>query len=208
MTNVDHKIKLRKELRQRRRSISKQESLRAAKDCCEIIIKQNILENKQNIAFYLSQDNELDLCFLLEYCLEHNKNCYLPVLDNTALKFAPYTHKSKLINNKYHIVEPLIEDPNSMLAAQNLDLVFVPLVAFTKSGNRLGMGGGHYDQTFAFLQNLTNHTNNNSTFIIKPILIGIAYELQCVSQLPIDSWDINLNGIVTESEYIKIQNEV
>jgi 5-formyltetrahydrofolate cyclo-ligase len=198
--NVKHQI--RASMREKRGRISNQDYLKAAKSCADIIIKNNILDNQQNIAFYLSQDNELDLYLLIEHCLTQKKSCYLPILDNKRLKFAQYTHKSILQSNKYNIPEPVIlsnsQLNNNIIQAKQLDLVFVPLVAFTKSGQRLGMGGGYYDQTFAFLANLSD--NNN----IKPRLIGIAYDLQCLDSLPVDSWDINLNGIATESLFIEI----
>lgn len=193
------KDSIRKQMREKRNSLSNQEYLISAKSCADIIIKSNILNNKQKIAFYLSQDNELDLYILLEHCLVNKKDCYLPVLNNNILNFAKYTHDSKLQSNKFNIPEPdTTHNKNHLISAEQLDLVFVPLVAFTKSGQRLGMGGGYYDQTFAFLQNKSNNK------IIHPVLIGVAYDLQCLDQLPTDSWDINLHGIATENEYIKI----
>ncbi len=192
-------------MRERRNNISNQEYLHAAKNCAEIIITNKLLDNCQKIALYLSQDNELDLYLLLEHCLKLKKECYLPVLNNNKLDFAIYNHSSTLQTNRYNIPEPVMDNKHSSkISAKELDLVFLPLVAFTKTGQRLGMGGGYYDQTFAFLANSSNNDNNSNNNILKPKLIGVAYDLQCMDQLPADSWDINLNGIITESAYIKI----
>lgn len=49
--------------------------------------------------------------------------------------------------NEYGIPEPVA---GAVLAAQNLDAVFVPLLAFDKKGARVGYGKGFYDR---FLQN-------------------------------------------------------
>ena len=190
---------IRKAMRDKRNSLTNQEYLIAAKSCADIIINNNILQHKQKIAFYLSQNNELDLYMLIEHCLINKKECYLPVLNNNILNFAKYTHDSKLKSNKFHIPEPAVTDnKNDLITADKLDLVFVPLVAFTKSGQRLGMGGGYYDQTFAFLREPLNNKKDT------PVLIGVAYGIQCLDHLPTDSWDINLHGIATENEYIKI----
>ncbi len=74
--------------------------------------------------------------------------------------------------------------------AQELDLVFLPLVAFDRVGHRVGMGGGYYDRTFAFVQQMHH----------KPILIGLAYEMQQVDGLPFCTWDIPLDGVLTEKQ--------
>ena len=72
----------------------------------------------------------------------------------------------------------------------DLDLVLVPLVAFDDRGNRLGMGGGYYDQTFAFLSQRQHYR--------RPTLLGVAYEFQRLVALPVQAWDIPLDGVATE----------
>jgi len=70
-------------------------------------------------------------------------------------------------------------------------IVIVPLLAFDRSGGRLGYGGGFYDRT---LQQLRNH---------HPILaIGFAYTAQEDSALPLVPTDQPLDLIVTEAGVI------
>ena len=71
----------------------------------------------------------------------------------------------------------------------------MPLVAFDAECNRLGMGGGYYDRTLHFL--LTRNRWHS------PYLIGIAHDCQKVASLPIQSWDIPLQGVITESAFYK-----
>jgi 5-formyltetrahydrofolate cyclo-ligase len=71
-----------------------------------------------------------------------------------------------------------------------LDLVLVPLVGFDARGNRLGMGGGFYDRHFSFLRNRRAWR--------RPLLIGIAFDVQRVPQLRDSAHDVPLWGIVTE----------
>ena len=68
--------------------------------------------------------------------------------------------------------------------------MLVPLVAFDGAGNRLGMGGGFYDRTFAYLR--------TRAVWKRPQLIGVAYEFQRLEALPVQTWDIPLQGIATE----------
>lgn len=76
---------------------------------------------------------------------------------------------------------------------KNLDFVLVPLVGFDLRGHRLGMGGGCFDKTFAFL------LEGSSS---KPLLIGLGYECQEVADLPKEEWDVSLAGVLTERKFI------
>ena len=81
--------------------------------------------------------------------------------------------------------------PEKVIQPEKLELVLVPLVAFDKQGNRLGMGSGYYDSTFAFLQNQKRPT--------KPYLLGLAYEWQCCDSTFTEAWDIKLDAVATEN---------
>jgi 5-formyltetrahydrofolate cyclo-ligase len=52
------------------------------------------------------------------------------------------------------------------------------------------MGGGYYDRTFAYLR--------QRRIWRRPLLVGVAYELQRVPALEPRPWDVPLDGIVTE----------
>lgn len=68
------------------------------------------------------------------------------------------------------------------------DLLLCPMLGFDRHGGRLGYGGGHYDRYFA---------ENPAT-----LRIGIAWAVQEVDAVPRDSWDILLDAILTEQEFI------
>ena len=70
-------------------------------------------------------------------------------------------------------------------------IVIVPLVAFNRSGGRLGYGGGFYDRTLEKLR------------AAKPTLaIGFAYTAQEDENLPLEPTDQPLDLIVTEQGVI------
>ena len=68
----------------------------------------------------------------------------------------------------------------------------MPLVGFDQQGYRLGMGGGYYDATLAFMQ--------HRRLWRKPRLVGVAYECQRVETLPHDPWDMPLDAVLTERQ--------
>ena len=76
--------------------------------------------------------------------------------------------------------------------ARQLDVVIAPLVAFDESLNRLGMGGGYYDRTFAF--------RKRARVLRRPVLIGVAYSFQRVDRLQPENWDVPLDVVITEKE--------
>ena len=73
---------------------------------------------------------------------------------------------------------------------KNIDLVLTPLVAFDRWGNRLGMGGGFYDRTFASQLNLKNEFGNK-----RPFLCGVAHKCQQVRELMPKKWDFPLDWV-------------
>lgn len=120
------------------------------------------------------------------------KRVYLPVLvphGENRLWFARYTPDTHLVPNRFGIPEPA-RAPHRRIAPLALDAVFTPLVAFDPTGHRLGMGGGFYDRSFAYL---LRHRR-----WLRPRLIGLAYDFQCVDRLPAEPWDVPLHAIVTD----------
>ena len=99
--------------------------------------------------------------------------------------------------NRYNILEPELKNAE-LIAAENLDLVLVPLVAFDLSGNRLGMGAGFYDTTFSFLNNIKRPS--------KPYLLGLAYEWQKLATLEKENWDITLDAVITDQTFYDFKN--
>ena len=68
--------------------------------------------------------------------------------------------------------------------------IVLPLVGFDAAGNRLGMGAGFYDRHFAFLRHRrTWH---------RPLLVGVAFDVQRIERLTEGLHDVQLFGVVTE----------
>ena len=134
---------------------------------------------------------------LIQIIWRSRKNCCLPVLasdQENYLQFIAYQENDVLQTNRYHILEPEF-DPARVIALMDINVVFVPLTAFDNQGYRLGSGGGYYDRTFAFL--------NSQQRPSVPFLIGVGFAEQQVENLPHDGWDVKLDGVLTEKEFLK-----
>ena len=90
------------------------------------------------------------------------------------------------------------------VALSEIDLILAPGVAFTSNGIRLGFGGGYYDRTFPSMS-LSARTKEAETRALKnslctseTICFGVAFSLQLTSTLPYESWDIQVDTVVSE----------
>ena len=147
--------------------------------------------SSREIAAFYPVRHELNLMPLIETCWSDNKKVYLPCLSpkpSRKMSFLPFTSKTPMKINRYHIPEPSLPI-DQRISIFKLDVVITPLLAFGPQGQRLGMGGGYYDRAFAFQNQATND--------LQPRLWGIALEAQA-RNLAANPWDVNIHGVATE----------
>jgi len=188
--------KIRQKIRQQRRSLTAEERWQKSELLAYNIAKSQAFHTSRRIACYMAMDGEIDLMPIMEIAWAMGKDVCLPVLctyHNNKLWFAKFRENDRLVPNKYGIFEPVMSK-TKRVSVRSIDLVLTPLVAFDTNGTRLGMGGGYYDRSFAFLRHRQKW--------LKPRLMGVAYELQRVAPLTRQPWDIPLNSIATESSLV------
>jgi hypothetical protein len=91
--------------------------------------------------------------------------------------------------NRFGIAEPVCSD-DEWRSAREMDVIFAPLLGFDADGYRLGMGGGYYDRTLAFLAQRRHFR--------RPHFIGLAYAFQQISGVPHQKHDVKLEAVVTD----------
>jgi len=185
----DTRDTLRSSLREKRQELSPEQQKTAAASLFGILGNQDFFRVAQRIAFYQVTGGEIDPRMLLDLALSEGKSCFLPIIqqDNPEfVSFAPYDANTELVPNKWGIAEP---STSEVISPTNFDVVFVPLVGFSKDCFRLGMGKGFYDRTFSF--KIFNRPSS-------PMLVGLAHESQLVDSFPVESWDVRLDAVATE----------
>jgi 5-formyltetrahydrofolate cyclo-ligase len=198
--NPDHsnqrlKSRLRMQLRSMRRSLCARERADAERRICTNLHRVPAFVRADTVAAYLAFDGEPSISRLFTDVRNFRKRFLVPVIRSRAMKFAPL-RDGGIRRNGFGIAEPMHRE---RAPTAKIDIVLVPLVGFDEAGNRLGMGGGYYDRHFSYLR-IRKH-------YFRPRLIGVAYESQCISEIPVDPWDVALWGIVTEQRFRKIQRE-
>jgi len=186
---------LRRMLRKARRALTRSQQQQAARGLYRQLAQQPLFRRARHISLYLPTDGEIDPQLLLRAAQRRGKATYLPVLSawpRTKMVFQRIRPGEKLKPNRFRILEP-----RANLARQRkvwaLDLVLLPLVGFDDVGGRLGMGGGFYDRSLAYLARRNDWR--------KPTLLGLAHECQKVERLAQASWDVPLQGTVTDKAW-------
>ncbi len=178
---------LRRELRQRRRELPAAARIAGAEALAQRILALPFLPHEGYVAGYWAMDGEIGL-HVLQLRLPPGLVYCLPLLHGDSLRFAPWRAGDPLVTNRFGIPEPDIE-PSSGLAAEELALAVMPLVGFDARGQRLGMGGGWYDRSFAFRRDRG----------APPWLVGAGFSIQQVPALDAADWDVSPDAICTEA---------
>lgn len=181
---------LRQSMRQKRRALDDDEAAACARGLARQAGTLRAVRNSRHIAAYLAADGEIDPWPLMINLWAAGKTLYLPVLAPFAkgrLWFARYNPADRLVVNRYGIAEPFARN---LIKPWALDLILAPLVAFDAAGHRIGMGGGYYDRSLAFLHNRRSWH--------KPRLLGLAFEFQRLATITPSPWDIPLDAVASE----------
>lgn len=189
------KSSLRRTLRTARRALSNTQHQRHSAQLLHNATSTLLTLRFHSFALYLPADGEINTWPLINKLLSFGIQVGLPCLrkDSTGrlrMHFANYDHTTPLVRGHYDLLEP--QRHANARSAFLPDIMLLPLVGFDAAGHRLGMGGGFYDR-YA-----------NPMERAKPALrIGLAHELQGLSsdsRLPVNSWDVPLDGVITEAQ--------
>ncbi|WP_263706036.1 5-formyltetrahydrofolate cyclo-ligase [Shouchella tritolerans] len=149
-----------------------------------LFMQQDGWKQAKTIALTVSRFPEVETAPLIAAALAENKKVALPRINmkERTMSFFYITSTAELVKNKYGLFEP--EPEKSCLARPDeLDLIVVPGVAFTKTGKRLGLGGGFYDR---FLPNCTGLT------------VALCFHEQLFSDLPTEPHDFLIDQIISD----------
>lgn len=189
-TLTEQRQALRQQMRRLRRSLSESQQFEASQQLAERSILYSAIQHSQRIALFLSMDGEINTRPLIARLWHLGKSVYLPRVDPsnpTSLIFQQFTPQTNLIKHRLGMFEPE-ENSDESCPFSELDVIVVPLVAFDRAGQRLGMGGGFYDRLLADWQ-------QTSVFPV-----GVAHNCQYQESLPIESWDVPLPAVITPNK--------
>jgi 5-formyltetrahydrofolate cyclo-ligase len=157
------------------------------------IKKLSAYEKARTVMFYLSCGSEVVTDFMINSAFDSGKVVVVPAIKNFEYE-EMYAVKILRLEDAclsvYGIRQPEINS-DSIVKRGNIDLIFVPGIAFDTKGYRIGYGKGCYDR---WLKSVPFEK-----------IVGLAYDFQVTNQLPIGEYDIPVGIIVTEERVIQIK---
>lgn len=183
---------LRKEMLKARTQIPKDIREKYSKEISNTLYETEYYKNANTIMAFISFGSEINTRYLIENAIEEGKTVVIPVMvsGTRELKISKLLDFSELELGEYNILTPKKEflrfmDPST------IDLILSPGLIFARNGYRVGYGGGYYDRFFAKIDPG-----------VKKIAIG--FDMQVRDTVPTGKYDIPVDYILTEKQFIKI----
>ena len=179
-----NKAELRREMRQRLQSLDAATRVEKSRSICAAIAAHPAFAKRERVALFSPLPSEPDLNGLWES--KRGGFCY-PRVAGEKIEFVEIARLEDLIQAAWNpwVREPAAGAPH-IDTPEQIGLILVPGLAFTRQGARLGRGGGFYDR---FLAELPAQT----------VRMGICFDLQLAKDLPMEAHDQRLDAVITES---------
>ncbi|MBU2615392.1 MAG: 5-formyltetrahydrofolate cyclo-ligase [Elusimicrobia bacterium] len=156
------------------------------------LIEKNVyglkeFEKAKAVMLFVPFRSEVDTLPIIKTALKLKKRVILPRVEKTLaekklLAIEINDVKKDLKTGAYGILEPFKKAKE--VTPEEIELVFVPGIAFDKKGSRIGYGGGYYVR---FLKNIPLSKR-----------IGIAYSFQLAGNIPSTKHDLKVAKVLTE----------
>jgi 5-formyltetrahydrofolate cyclo-ligase len=180
------KARLRRRLRALRRDLARDRE--AASEQAAALAPLHLWPDAPIVAGYLAMEAEFDPAPLLRRLAARGAKILLPVV---VAREAPLVFREAGARESLAADLAGLPAPPPSAAAGVPELVITPLLAFDRTGGRLGLGGGFYDRTLRELRRRG-----------AVLAVGLAYAGQEVDQTPMAACDERLDAVLTERGYI------
>ena len=181
---------IRKEILKKRSEISLETRLQWNEEIYNKLIISDFYKTSATIFSFVSFKDEVDTHKFIMQALKDGKTICVPKVASKKEGMKTYKINSfeDLKEGYFGILEPKINC--SEIYSHEIDFILMPGVAFDNCGGRVGYGAGFYDR---FLSNMKKDVPK----------IAIAYDFQFIDKVPTDELDVQIDGIITNSQ-IKI----
>lgn len=184
------KAAIRREMIARRNSITHEEVMEKSAMIQKMVMELPIYRRSKTIGLYANFNNEVSTSLVFNDSVKEGKKVLFPCImeGGKELVFFPVQGWDELKPGPFGIMAPAyMKDRKNYIG--DVELLFIPGVAYDLKGGRLGYGGGYYDRSMGKL-------------IKRPIIAALAYEFQIVNEVPVSPHDIRVDMIITEQRVI------
>ncbi|MBF0011491.1 5-formyltetrahydrofolate cyclo-ligase [Enterococcus innesii] len=145
----------------------------------QLLFSSQIWQTAESVGVIRSLPFEFDTAAIFAKGFEQNKRIAVPKAQQKKLQFYHVEPTTRYEASAFGVEEPISEQE-----AHHLDLLIVPGLAFSKTGYRIGFGGGYYDR---FLSAFDGKT------------VSLVFGEQFNDQWTPDVFDIPIDKIYTDS---------
>lgn len=181
------KKEVRRSLLQLRRSKNQAWIAEQSKAIVARISDWPLYQQAKTIFLYLAMPDEPNLKPLIEAAWQAGKTVCIPHMraERGLMDAAAFSSWNALTIGKMGLAVP---KPECLMLIEPaaIDLIFVPAVAYTPEGLRLGMGAGYYDR---FLPQAS-----------QACLAGVTWQDLVLPELPTAAHDVPVQYVITEKE--------
>lgn len=140
------------------------------------------------VCAYMALPHEVQTDVIFKAVWDSGKKLCVPALRSDGCRYAlsELLPDTRVIEGGGGVFEP--EAPR-WIDINDVDIAFVPGVAFDHAGGRIGHGCGHIDRM------LVERTKK------KLFKVGLAYQFQLFEEVPQSEFDVRMDLVVSEEEY-------
>ncbi|MBF0281856.1 MAG: 5-formyltetrahydrofolate cyclo-ligase [Zetaproteobacteria bacterium] len=183
MKNDKHSIRI--QMRHQRQKLSHQLRAHHSNQIIDYALKYVSQHGGQDAAILCYYPLPEEVCTKKIFADAASLNLYAPAIVDNDMLWLHIDTQTQWQQHDHKFYQPIEGSPWSA-ASHRKNFLFAPLVAFDRTGHRLGMGKGFFDRWLAQHQ----HEMNG--------LIGLAFSFQEINTIPHEPHDIPMHLIITE----------
>jgi len=165
-----------------------------SEDITDQVLQLHEYTRARGIACYVNKDSEVNTRRLIRNALDQEKRVLVPVVKKGEIElFFSEIHNlgTDLAPGSFGIPEPKPESVHPV-SLDAIDIIFVPGIVWDRDGYRLGWGRGYFDRA---IKKLPSHVRS----------AGLAFNMQLITKIPRDQFDVPVDLVVTESRVIRVK---
>ena len=187
------KQELRREIIKKRDSLSHEERIERSLRIGDALRNLREFQQAKVVHFFLTLRSEVMTEGEIRGALSAGKTVVVPVIDKKHRHLSLSRiddYDQELTITTHGILEPR---PKSykFIPLEEVNLMVLPGVAFDVRGHRLGYGAGYYDRLLKAEEE-------------RPLLVGLAFEIQNGDEIAVGGHDIRMDKIITEERVIEV----
>lgn len=184
MDIIFEKKEIRKRMKALREAMTSDEMFFKSSMIFEQLITVPEYKRANKIFTYVSMNNEVDTIMLIDYSLSIDKRVFVPKVVGNSMEFYEISDISELSPGYFGIYEPDIDGKEPDCSRKGF--MCMPGLAFDREYNRIGYGGGFYD----------NYLLRENGFY----KAALAYDFQLVEHIPTEESDVRPDMLISEEK--------